>query len=388
MAVLDDGLFVRTQTGELRPLAATFNRFVEAVAATGAFERVRYIVPVRRLREWEVEPALDPVDESLLEVVPTAWFSGIADYVLRAPLLYQRNRRPIHSAVAESDLLWLRLPASNALIALRAARQHGVAHFGWVAGSAAGVARSSRRPVGVGGVAAIVGEAYDRVTRMVGRSGALIELDQDLFASVVTGRDIAEVEAVADVQGGGPTRIVWAGRMVGEKGLLDLIDAIYAVMSAGTDISLVLIGDGPARASVLQAAARLPADRLEEYGYVGDRSAFMSLLRGCDIFASPSHSEGLPKTLVEAMAAGLAVIATDTGASRRVLADGERGVVVPVGDVPALCAAIASLIDEPAQRQRLALAGLRWAKDHTADAQARRLINRLRNEFPGLNWVG
>jgi glycosyltransferase involved in cell wall biosynthesis len=388
LAVLDDNLFVRTQTGELRPLSATFNRFVEAVAATGEFERVRYIVPVRRLREWEVEPALEPVNESLLEVVPTAFFSGIADYVARGAFLYARNRRPMGDAIADSDLLWLRLPASNALIALRAAKRHGVAHFGWVAGSAAGVARSTHRRAGLAGAAAVLGAAYDRITQMVGESGPLIELDEGLFASVVTPAEIEAARVVPrDSRDDGPTRLVWAGRMAAEKGLLDLVASVVAVRNTGRNVKLVLIGDGPGRAAMSRAVARLPADALEDYGYVGDRAAFMGLLRGCDIFVSASHSEGVPKTLVEAMAAGTGVIATDTGASRSVLANGERGVVVRVGDVNALADAIKLLIDNPDRRRLLATAGLDWAADHTADAQARRLVDRLRNEFPDLNWI-
>jgi glycosyltransferase involved in cell wall biosynthesis len=388
LAVLDDNLYVRTQTGEVRPLSATFNRFVQAVAETGEFERVRYIVPVRRLREWEVEPALEAVDESLLEIVPTAWFSGISDYVLRAPLMYQRNAGPIDRAVADSDLLWLRLPASNALLALRAARRRGVAHFGWLAGSAAGVARGARRRAGIAAAAALMGEAYDRVTRMVGRSGRLIELDGEMFASVVTRSEIDASRATVDApRRNGSARVAWAGRMAGEKGLVDLVDAVAAARRAGTDLKLVLIGDGPGRTALSHAVARLGADVVEDYGYVGDRTAFMELLRGCDLFVSASHSEGLPKTLVEAMAAGLPVIATDAGASRSVLANGERGVVVPVGDVPALGGAITSLIGDSRRRRQLSTAGLDWAASHTAAAQARRLIDRLRKEFPGLNWI-
>ena len=116
LAVLDDGLFVRTSAGDLRPLSATFHRYVEAVARSGAFGRVRYIVPVRHLHPREAVPPLDAVDESILEVVPTAFFRGIADYVLRAGWLAARNWPIIDGALGDSDLLWLRLPASNALV--------------------------------------------------------------------------------------------------------------------------------------------------------------------------------------------------------------------------------------------------------------------------------
>src|SRR5205809_2003608 len=105
LAVLDDGLFVRDPSGGTRPVAATFHRFVEAVARTGAFAGARYIVPVRDLRIWEVEPSLDPVDESLLEIVPTAFFAGIADYLFRAAYLLPRNWPLIDGALDGVDLL-------------------------------------------------------------------------------------------------------------------------------------------------------------------------------------------------------------------------------------------------------------------------------------------
>ena len=142
LAVLDDGQFVRTYSGSIHPVAATFHRFVEAVARSGHFGHVRYVVPVRSLRIWEDDPRLPAVDQDVLEVVPTAPFGGIADYLVRSPYLTMRNWRPINRAVADSDLVWLRLPASNAPIALLAARRQGVPHFGWVAGSVGDVARA------------------------------------------------------------------------------------------------------------------------------------------------------------------------------------------------------------------------------------------------------
>lgn len=387
LAVLDDGLFVRTYAGELRPLSATFNRFVEAVARTGQFEDVRYIVPVRHLRIWEVEPALDPVDESLLEIVPTSFFSGIADYLVRAAYLAPRNWGPIERAIAEADLLWLRLPASNALLALAATRRHRVPYFVWLAGSAAGVARAQHRPWPLGWAARAVGGAYDAVGALAARSGPLITLDADLFASVVSQAEVEQTRAMAaPMRGSSPWRVVWAGRMAGGKGLPELVEAIQLLVDGGSDVTLVLIGDGPSRPSIERLLARLPAERVEDYGYVGDRDAYMTLLRSGDVLVHPSRAEGVPKVLVEAMAAGLPIVAADAGAVRGVLDDGGRGRIVRQGDIPALASALGELLDEPAQRAVLRQRALDWAADHTSEAQAHRLVRRLRELFPDLAW--
>src|SRR4029078_13191465 len=100
----------------------------------------------------------------------------------------------------------------------------------------------------------------------------------------------------------------------------------------GGDVRLVLIGDGPARPALERALGRLRPTTVEDYGYVGDRATFMRLLRAADVFVPPSHAEGVPKAVVEAMAAGVPVVATDVGMVRVVLGDGERGVVVRPGD--------------------------------------------------------
>ncbi len=388
LVVLDDGLFVRTQLHDIRPLLATFNRFVEAVARTGEFERVRYLVPVRELRIWEVEPALDPIDESAVEVVPTTFFSGIADYLMRAGWVAGQNWPMIDRAIADADLLWLRLPASNGLLALTAARRHRVAHFGWLAGSVTAVAGAQPRPAPLKAIARLIGAAYDSVSELAASSGPMVRLDADLFASVVTAAEVEQTRAgLTPIRADGPWRLVWAGRMAGEKGLPELVDAVRRLLERRRALTLVIVGDGPARPRVERLLADLPDGVVEDYGYVGDRPTYMELLRAGDLFVHPSGAEGVPKTLVEAMAAGLAIVAADAGAVADVLGDGQRGRLVTPGDPAALAEAIEELLADPAERSRLRESGLAWAADHTAEAQARRLVGWLHEQFPQLDWT-
>ena len=76
-----------------------------------------------------------------------------------------------------------------------------------------------------------------------------------------------------------------------------------------------------------------------------------------DLYVTASAKEGLPLALLEAMGAGLAVVATDVPGHRDVVRDGETGLLVPAGDVKALAAAIATLIDDPDRRRRMGQAG-------------------------------
>jgi glycosyltransferase involved in cell wall biosynthesis len=175
--------------------------------------------------------------------------------------------------------------------------------------------------------------------------------------------------------------------MAGEKGLSDLIEATRQMVDAQRDVRLVLIGDGPARRSVERTLQRLPSERIEDYGYVGDRQFYMDVLRGGDVFAHPSHAEGVPKAVIEAMAAGLPVVAAAAGAVREILDDGRRGRVVPAGDPDALAAAMGELLDDPSATAATRALALDWASAHTAEAQAERLVGRVRSLFPKLAWA-
>lgn len=384
--MLDDGLFVRTYSGSIHPIAATFHRYVEAVARTGTFERVRYLVPVRSLRIWENDPPLPAVDENVLEIVPTASFSGIVDYLARSPYLLPRNWPTIDRAIADSDLVWLRLPASNAPLALISARRRDLPHFAWIAGSVGDVARAQKRSPPLTWFARGVGAAYDEVARSAGRSGPQMSLNAELFNSVITSAQVEASRTPGNPQEGPPWRIAWAGRMAAEKGLPVLIEAMRLLLEGGTDGELLLIGDGPERKRVESLARQLPVGRVRLPGYVGDPEVYLDLLRGAHVLAHPSGAEAVPKVVGEAMAAGLPVVASDVGAVREILGSGERGRLVQPGDPHALADAIRRLLADPTERMALRERGLDWAADHTAERQADRMLLWLRHEFPNLPW--
>jgi glycosyltransferase involved in cell wall biosynthesis len=120
----------------------------------------------------------------------------------------------------------------------------------------------------------------------------------------------------------------------------------------------VLAGDGPTLPEVQALVDRLGLDSVELPGRVGPE-AMRDILARASIACLPSMWEGMPGALMEAMASGVTVVGTDVDGTNELVTDGDTGLLVPLCDPPALAAAIASLLEDPGQRRRLALAARR-----------------------------
>jgi starch synthase len=153
--------------------------------------------------------------------------------------------------------------------------------------------------------------------------------------------------------------VAWHGRVdMRAKGLDLLLGAWRSLRDSQLTLErrLLLVGTGR-DASMLRAELDDPA--LEHVvwinEYVMDKARLADLLAASDLYAFPSRHEGFPVAPLEAMAAGLPIVASDTAGIPELLPEGRRsgGIVVPTDDVPALTAAIAGLLSQPEERRRL-----------------------------------
>jgi glycosyltransferase involved in cell wall biosynthesis len=150
-------------------------------------------------------------------------------------------------------------------------------------------------------------------------------------------------------------RLVMVGRLQAPKDPITLVRAL-ALVSA-RDLEAVLVGDGPQRAAVADEIQRLGLDSAVRL--LGERTDVQELLATADVFVLSTRSEGLPLSVLEAMAAGLPVVASDVGGIPELVADGVSGVLVPPGDPDALAEAIERLLENSPLAQQLGLAGRR-----------------------------
>jgi glycosyltransferase involved in cell wall biosynthesis len=159
----------------------------------------------------------------------------------------------------------------------------------------------------------------------------------------------------------GRARITFLGKIGPNKGTRQLIEAL-AALKHRSDWTAIICGNGAVEESRDLAGRLGIADRALFPGWLDDR-ATAEQLRNTDIFVLPSFSEGLPMSILEAFARGIAVVATPVGSVPEVIEHERNGLLVPVGNVPALTLALERLISDSALRRALGCAA---QLDHAA----------------------
>jgi len=300
----------------------------------------------------------------------------------------------LHADVKLKSSAWLAAPLAMSagwFKALRVAqkRRATVMHGHWVVPG--GVIAAASRPalplvVSLHGsdvfVAERTGVARAAARRVFARAGSVTACSDDLARrAIAIGADSARMEVVpygVDTArfapaasasrhdrraragiGGGDMLVVAAGRLVRKKGFEYLIDAMRHTGTA----RLAIAGEGDLDAE-LRARARSGgvADRVHFLGNVAQDDVAV-WFAAADIVAIPSvrddsgNVDGLPNTVMEALASGTPVIATPAGGIGTVVRDGENGRLVPERDARALASAIDALASDPAERARLGAAG-------------------------------
>jgi glycosyltransferase involved in cell wall biosynthesis len=165
-------------------------------------------------------------------------------------------------------------------------------------------------------------------------------------------------DALPSVRHDGPgTQLLFVARLAELKGLSVLLAAVAALADDHAGLALTVIGDGPERRRFELLAAELGvADRVDFVGY-RSQAEVADHLAATDVFVLPSYAEGVPVTLMEAMGAGVPVVATQVGGVSELVEDGTNGFVVRPGDVEQLTDRLHRLLIDPGLRADFGAAG-------------------------------
>jgi glycosyltransferase involved in cell wall biosynthesis len=340
------------------PMRGIFiHRQIRAVRELGVDARV--LCPVAYSRPGEVQGGLLERDE--WDGVPVRYFAHWQVPIRLSPALHGRCLlRGLHKALWHEphrpDLYHAHWLFPTAWATIRATADSGAPVVASARGSdvhtypvrSRRLRRLTREVMGGATLVTTVSRALTQQAKILGPSGMKIEVvhngvDDGLFFPSSDRRELRRDLGLSQ------EGFYWVSvcRLVPEKGAAELLSAFARLARSSTRAKLLLVGDGPEAASMER--------RFMEEG-LADRVVFAGRcrpekvarwLRAADAFVLASHNEGLPNVVLEAMACGLPVVATDVGGTGEAVFEGVSGLLVPPRDVEALAEAMTRISEDP-----------------------------------------
>lgn len=374
--------FWQTADGGLWEAEGSFARYVDSLAPY--FDEVVLSVPV-----FDAPPGSGTrVTAANVRLAPLPYFPGPRQFY---PMLLAVRAR-LRAWVQQCDVVHLRVPTPAGYFAHRIAERLRRPVFLLVVGDY----RALRPHLPYRGVKKLLFGAYvafeewalERMVRsaLTFTNGAALRAKHErqgtrVYETRTSTLRLGDVATRTDTCRGTPIRLFTVSRIDPRKGLRVLPDVVARLAASGIDAVLDLVGppigqvgETERQAVCDRAAALGVASRVRLLGAV-PLEDLMPLYRQYDIFVLPTGpGEGIPRVLLEAMAAGLPVVTTPVAGITSLVADGDNGLLVAEATAERIGDAIAALIASPALRQRLIQRGYETARAHTVERQAAEMM--------------
>lgn len=169
---------------------------------------------------------------------------------------------------------------------------------------------------------------------------------------------------------------VFVGRVARDKGIDELCEAFSRLNKMHAATRLFIVGPDESDLDPISASARAIIDHHPSVQTVGMQreTELLAYYAVGDCFVLPSYREGFPNTVLEAGAMGLPCIVTDINGSREIVIEGENGLIVPPGDTEALYEAMLRMVEEPTERERMAINARRMVEERFEQGYVRQCL--------------
>lgn len=389
LAVFSEDTVYLTRSGTplfgnpLHILFAEISRFVGTVTLSSPVKRTAEELPSTR-------------HVSAIDLSHRPYYGGsVAGFFKNLPRIILPMLRNVRSNVQEADLVMIRFPSPIGFLIWRTARRYKRPCFLYIAGDIRKVAIRGEKYQGLLArlTVALAANTFHRLTLRMASGSLVFVTGSELLEeySPVAARCInfipsavseADIHLRKDTCLAEPIRLLYVGRLVPVKGLKYLFQALKDLVEHDLPLTLWLVGDGYHRPQLESLAADLRiSEHVEFRGRIPFGQELFRAYREADIFVLPSLSEGIPKTLLEAMASGLPIVTTRVGGIPDVVKDNETGLLVEPRSPEQLAQAIGSLIRDQNLRRRLISNGYAFVREHTVEKQAERMWREIRDFF-------
>ncbi|MEW6379162.1 MAG: glycosyltransferase family 4 protein [bacterium] len=338
-----------------------------------------------------------PLDSRKHQVCPFPYYSDIYSLYTRGPVILPQIWRSLKQNLDQWDLVWLPAPHPIGVMAACLCRRKNKPFFFLVRQNLTEQVRhrcrGARRTISI-----FLVHLLEWLSQRISRQALIFTVGQEMLSryrenhplsfpviiSLVSGQDLQNLEA--EYRPGPPLlhepiRLLSAGRLDPEKGLPYLIQAVDRLLKEEKrQISLTIIGRGKEEPLLRQEAEKRGlAAAVKFAGYVKHGPELLSRFREHDVFVLPSLTgEGLPQTILEAMACKLPVIATSVAGIPCFIRDKINGLLIPPADSHALCRAILTLADDAVLRSRIIDGGRQTIASHTLEAEKEKMMIQIR----------
>jgi glycosyltransferase involved in cell wall biosynthesis len=367
---------------------STDEAFVEFVNSFHTyFDRIVFCDSV--VEERKTQPYV--LDPKFAEVCAFPYFN-LHSLWKAIPIVFPKIYCTIRKNINNWDIVWLHAPHPLSLLFVCICRMVNKPYFFFVRQNLKDYVRlrffGVKLPVAVS-----LARMLECVLRHLSRNTVTFVVGRELFdtysqsgrrvheaiVSLVSEKCIANLGSRRKRDRTGPVRLLSVGRLDPEKGISCLIQAIEGLVRGGKkNVILRIAGSGSEEKRLQEKVRRLGlSDHVRFLGYVPHGDELFALYRDSDIFVLPSLTEGFPQTLLEAMACGVPVVATGVGGIPDLIKDGENGLLVAPACPRKICEAIKRLISDEKVRERLVKNGFACAKNHTMEAERRRILGQI-----------
>lgn len=311
----------------------------------------------------------------------------------RAVKILSEVKKTIRQNIAEWDIIGAVVPNIVGLLFLIEAKRQSKHSFAYVRGNHLKTVRFEFKrgkkwlllPFAVALDAATKWFVKDRLTFVVGKElhhkfrsqGCQVK---QIVVSLVSKNDVRCTPGLVRRPCAGNTiRIVHVGRLSAERGVCFLIEALAILNDEGIRrYVLTIIGSGPEEVALRELVRSLDLEGSVRFaGYISYGPEMIAALDESDLFVLPSLTEGVPKVLIEAMANGLPVIASEVGGIPEIVRNGVEGILVPPGKPDAIAAAVRRMASDELLREMLVRNGLRRAGEFTVERQRAKVLDAI-----------
>ncbi len=363
--------------------------------ASRSFETT-LVLPLRRATTADPDLGRVPLPANVRVLGLPPWSSG-PELVVRAPVVLPVTLARLSRQIRDWDLVGAVVPSLVGNVVVALARLHRRPVFLLIRGekqrtmrlmlhdkpwasayvwALAGLERPVRRWIQSGIPTFVAGE------ELVDRYGAADARLYALFPGVDRSFPVAPEPRAADDRPAATTTLVTVARLSREKGIDDLIRAVALLRDRGVHARAIVAGAGPEAAQLDALAAELRVqDLVDLRGFVPHGPTLVEVLDEGDVFVLPSHSEGQPHALLEAMTRALPAIGTRVGGIPALLGGG-AGILVDSGRPEQIADAVQQLHDDPAATARLSAQSLEVARRHLPEAVVDAVWARLCERYP------